>query len=207
MHPAPCTLHPAPAPAPGSNPATLQTHTCILYPGGTQQCDLSTKRGGVIARLKALFRKDLRKQFRAALERPERRGVVAVAEIAALLEKAAEESWQPESGVQMNQQVGYYIDPVSGYLQWDPLRDEPLPASGGASSSTSNEPLPTTRSAVREKIMAVQDSQRTALAQAASRINAAQDAVVTAVPSNSQPRPAMLPPPTLAPIPRSGPHP
>ena len=142
-------------------PTHLQPATCNLHSGGTQQCDLSTKRGGVIARLKVLFRKFLRKQFRASLERKERRGAVSVAEIAALLEKAANESWDPESGPAMNSQVGYFTN-AQGLLQWDPLRDEDPDAAadaGAGASSTS------TRNG-RAHILAQQESQRNALTEA-----------------------------------------
>ena len=53
-----------------------------------------------------------------------------------MLEKAAEESWQPASGVEMNAQVGYYIS-TDGWLQWNPLRDEPAGPGGASSSSRS----------------------------------------------------------------------
>ena len=153
LYPLTCHLPPA--------TCNLQPATCILHPGGTQQCDLSTKRGGVIARLKVLFRKFLRKQFRASLERKERRGAVSVAEIAALLEKAANESWDPESGPAMNSQVGYFTN-AQGLLQWDPLRDEDPDAAadaGAGASSTS------TRNG-RAHILAQQESQRNALTEA-----------------------------------------
>jgi hypothetical protein len=64
----------------------------------------------------------MRKQHRAALERPEHKGVVTMSEIARMLEIAIEASWDGSKAVGMNQEVGYYVEESTGRLAWDITR-------------------------------------------------------------------------------------
>ena len=73
--------------------------------------------------MKAHFRKGMMRQHRAAMERDGTcKGVVTFAEIAALLEQAAVQSWRPDQAVAMHEAVGYYVDPATGLMQWDLTR-------------------------------------------------------------------------------------
>ena len=88
------------------------SHTSAASHGRTQQMDLPASMGGTIAAVKACWRRLMRKQHRAAMLRDDRKGVVSVAEIAAMLEQALESTWQPEKAVAMNEEVGYRSEPL-----------------------------------------------------------------------------------------------
>ena len=87
---------------------------------GTQQADASAANGGGIARFKKVFRPLMYKQFRAALERKERKGHVSVAEILAMVEMALKESWDANLAEHLNRTVGYYVN-SDGFLDYDVL--------------------------------------------------------------------------------------
>ena len=93
-------------------------HTSAASHGRTQQCDLPAYLGGPIARIKVVWRKYMRKLHRAAMERPARKGVVSVPEIAACLEKAAQDAWDGDKAISMNEEVGYFIN-SEGLVDWD----------------------------------------------------------------------------------------
>ena len=172
------------------------SHTSAATHGGTQQCDLGARVGGPIARFKAIFRQLMRKQHRAAMETKAR--TVTFAEIAALVEKALLESFDPSLVIGMNEEVGYYIS-EDGYLQCDPARlmikpadaaraEEPAPAAAPVAARSS-------RTRRREEVQKQQDLTAAALAKKQKEIHAALGVVAAAkvapvaVPTMAVPRP------------------
>lgn len=98
------------------------SHTSAAVDGmGTQQCDRPAHQGGPIARLKAAFRRHLRKQFFAAVRNTELKGRVTTAEILKMLAMAWDESFNADLIGRLNEDVGYYVN-EDGILQWDITR-------------------------------------------------------------------------------------
>ena len=165
------------------------SHTSAATHGGTQQCDLGARIGGPIARFKTLFRALMRKQHRAAMATKAR--TVTFPEIAALVEQALEESFDPSLVAAMNTEVGYYVSP-DGYLQCDPSRMMLKPADGDRAEQPAA--AQTTRSGRREAVQRQQDQTAAALAKKQKEINAALGVVEAA-------KVAPVPAPTI-PVPR-----
>ena len=99
------------------------SHTTAATAGGTQQCDKSAKLGAPIARVKANFRQQMRRQIRYSLthQKGKRRGVVKFSQIARMLEIALE-SWDGNKAEELNESVGYFIN-EEGYMDWDITRN------------------------------------------------------------------------------------
>ena len=145
------------------------SHTSAASRGRTQQCDLPARLGGPIARTKALFRRLMRKQHRAALERPDKKGQVSVPEIAALLEMAIQGSWDGAKAAAMNEEVGYYVDPSTGRLAWDLTRRLTVADAVGAGDSAAA----AQRVHRQEAAIEAQESQRRAIEAAQAQVSAA----------------------------------
>ena len=167
------------------------SHTSAASHGRTQQMDLPASMGGTIAAVKACWRRLMRKQHRAAMLRDDRKGVVSVAEIAAMLEQALESTWQPEKAVAMNEEVGYYIDATTGRLAWDLTRRLTLADALQAEDARAG----ASRFHRREAAIEAQAAQSAALGVARSQMEAAGVAIAGA-------RTAAVAPPTV-PVPRS----
>ena len=120
--------------------------------------------------MKALFRRFMRKQHRAAMEREEKKGVVIMAEIAGIVEKAVKESWDGTKAAAMNQEVGYFLD-EAGRLAWDMHRQV-------AGHEAADPGAAAQRVRRRDVVMGQQQSQRSALAKARSEIAAARVAIL-----------------------------
>ena len=124
---------------------------------GTQQADYGSKDGGGIACFKAKFRPKMRKQFRAALERPTGdplKGRVTISQLLKMAEDSLIESWDGSMGPHLNSLVGYYID-ADGFLKYDILRrhrDQSKLPGAAARKTTKEDILLEKRRAVDKKI-------------------------------------------------------
>ena len=164
-------------------------HTSAASHGRTQQCDLPAYLGGPIARIKVVWRKYMRKLHRAAMERPARKGVVSVPEIAACLEKAAQDAWDGDKAISMNEEVGYFIN-AEGLVDWD-LSGKLAPAGSSVDAHASG-----SRRRRREAVQQQQQQQLLALQQKQDQLRAAGVAIDSA-------RAAPVSQPTVA-VPKQG---
>ena len=148
----------------------------------TQQCDKSVQLGGPIACEKAEFRQLMTRQWRAANERKERKGQVSDAEIAALYEKAINNTWANGSGAaserarDLNHQVGYFEE--DGLLHFDILRtngldDDGKPRSDGVTTAVPPGKLGASRSGARDAQQKQQQKQAAALEKMRMEVKAA----------------------------------
>jgi hypothetical protein len=167
------------------------SHTSAASHGRTQQMDLPALCGGTIACVKGSWRRKMRRQHRSAMLRDERKGVVSVAEIAAMLEQAALETWQAEKAVAMNEEVGYYVDPTTKRVAWDLTRR--LTLADGLQAEDARAGVQ--RFHRREAQLLAQEAQHAALGKARSEMEAAGVAIVGA-------RGEAVAPPTV-PVPRT----
>ena len=89
---------------------------------GLQQLDLP---GGLIVRFKRAFRRLIRKLCRQSMGKDvpaHLRGRILQSQVLRAAQMAAEEATDVELNIEENKKVGYFIDPITGFLQYDPLK-------------------------------------------------------------------------------------
>ena len=138
---------------------------------GLQQLDLPN---GLISRFKKFFRKYMRKLCRESLKKtvPKHlRGRILYSKILRAAQMAAQKATSAAANIAENKKVGYYIDALTGYLQYKPLASvnasffDTSAAFGGGGATGGDADIVLVRNSTQAKVAA-------AVAEARERVRA-----------------------------------